>query len=249
MRYRPPRFLLRRYELLKHIVPAERFLEIGPGNLLLTRDLAKHFERGIVVELNPDIEVIFDQLPSNLKEKLALVTQNFITADIPGKFDCIVACEVLEHISDETVFMRKAASMLKPGGQLIISVPAREKFWGLHDENVGHIRRYERNNLKYLMHAVGLVDVVVIGYGYPFINILRLLRNVHAKTERARLSGLDQVSRSMESGLPFNTLPFQIAGLICNPITFAPLCITASMFNRFDLSEGYLVVAHSDSNV
>ena len=41
--------------------------------------------------------------------------------------DCIIAAEIMEHVPDPGVFIRKLLSALKPGGKLIISTPYREK--------------------------------------------------------------------------------------------------------------------------
>lgn len=62
------------------------------------------------------------------------------------KYDCIIAVEVFEHISDEIMeqFVQTISSKLKEGGKLVITVPS--KFKPLH-ENPKHYRHYDHDQL------------------------------------------------------------------------------------------------------
>ena len=44
-----------------------------------------------------------------------------------GSFDCIIACEIIEHLADPAAFMASLMRVLKPGGQLIITTPYNER--------------------------------------------------------------------------------------------------------------------------
>tara|TARA_R110002072_G_scaffold52316_5_gene139540 strand:+ start:17314 stop:18159 length:846 start_codon:yes stop_codon:yes gene_type:complete len=65
-----------------------------------------------------------------------------------GKFDEIYCCDVIEHIEDDLLAMRQLRSMLKPDGQLILTVPAWPFLYGERDRRMGHYRRYTRKALK-----------------------------------------------------------------------------------------------------
>jgi SAM-dependent methyltransferase len=65
-----------------------------------------------------------------------------------GKFDEIYCCDVIEHIQDDLLAMQQLRSMLKPGGQLILTVPAWPFLYGERDRRMGHYRRYTRKALK-----------------------------------------------------------------------------------------------------
>lgn len=45
----------------------------------------------------------------------------------PDSFDCIIACEIIEHVPDPAEFMASLMRVLKPGGQLIITTPHNER--------------------------------------------------------------------------------------------------------------------------
>jgi SAM-dependent methyltransferase len=67
-----------------------------------------------------------------------------------------VASDVLEHIEDEAQALREWTRVLKPGGQLLVFVPAFQFLWGKHDEVNQHFRRYTANQLADRMRVAGL---------------------------------------------------------------------------------------------
>lgn len=60
-----------------------------------------------------------------------------------GRFDLILMLDVLEHVEDDQEFLRETvAKNLRPGGRLLISVPAWEHLQSDHDRWLEHYRRY-----------------------------------------------------------------------------------------------------------
>jgi SAM-dependent methyltransferase len=62
--------------------------------------------------------------------------------------DFIVMHDVLEHIEDDERAVAHLARLLRPGGRMILSVPALGWLFGRHDELLGHYRRYNRRTLS-----------------------------------------------------------------------------------------------------
>ena len=249
MRYYPPRYLFRRHEILRYLKNGERFLEIGPGSLNLTRELARYFNNGTLIEYNPYVTRLFAELPDEIRSRTDLIVDDFLSVEINGRFDCVIACEVMEHVADDELFLARARSALRPDGQLILSVPARMRFWSVHDEVVGHVRRYERNELRQSIHNHGFRDIKVISYGFPFVNFLRLLRIGHARLTLKERMRWDQESQTQESGLVgIHTPSSRYLGVLVNPMTTYPLSKLASLFNSYDISNGYLIIAEADGS-
>ena len=67
------------------------------------------------------------------------------------QYDFVAATDVIEHIEDDRAAMSKLKSFVKPGGHLVITVPAREDLMGYHDEILGHYRRYSSKTIKALV--------------------------------------------------------------------------------------------------
>jgi SAM-dependent methyltransferase len=75
----------------------------------------------------------------------------------PGQFDLVCMFDVLEHIDNDTETLVVTRSLLKPGGKLLITVPAYQWLFGSHDEFLHHKRRYNAGNLRGKISTAGLV--------------------------------------------------------------------------------------------
>lgn len=71
-------------------------------------------------------------------------------------FDLVIASDVLEHIADEAKAMKEWARVLKPGGKMIVFVPAFQHLWSNHDIANHHCRRYTKTQLKAIVLSAGL---------------------------------------------------------------------------------------------
>ena len=72
-----------------------------------------------------------------------------------------VCSEVLEHIEDDRSALKELARVLKPSGKLIITFPHRRFYLARDDHFVKHFRRYELDEMKDRIQAVGLRIVSV----------------------------------------------------------------------------------------
>jgi SAM-dependent methyltransferase len=62
-------------------------------------------------------------------------------------FGLLVAYDVLEHIEQDDQVVAEIARVVRPGGRVLIAVPADPSLWSAHDDAVGHVRRYTRAEL------------------------------------------------------------------------------------------------------
>jgi SAM-dependent methyltransferase len=75
----------------------------------------------------------------------------------PAEHSAFVAFNVLEHIPDDVRALRGAARLVRPGGNVVVFVPAFEFAMSRFDRAVGHVRRYTRAQLRTTLEAAGLV--------------------------------------------------------------------------------------------
>jgi SAM-dependent methyltransferase len=76
--------------------------------------------------------------------------------DIPfpdDHFGLVVAYDVLEHINEDDKVVSEIARVVRPGGRVLIAVPADPRLWSPHDEAIGHVRRYTRPELVRLFDS------------------------------------------------------------------------------------------------
>jgi 2-polyprenyl-3-methyl-5-hydroxy-6-metoxy-1,4-benzoquinol methylase len=93
--------------------------------------------------------------------QLDLVHPDFACAHAAmlGKFATVFALNVVEHIADDHQAIANCRKLLRPGGQLIVLVPAYRFLYNRIDRELCHYRRYTRRTLNALFHANHL-DVV-----------------------------------------------------------------------------------------
>jgi SAM-dependent methyltransferase len=129
-------------------------LEVGAGNGVNTP-----FLMGAGSRLNSWTCIEPDQiLASQITENTTRLTPavqviNGIITDINAQFDTIIYIDVLEHIEQAKQEIAEIGKRLKPGGHLLILVPAYQFLYSPFDKKIGHFRRYNR---KMLLDQVGI---------------------------------------------------------------------------------------------
>lgn len=73
-----------------------------------------------------------------------------------GSFSCLVAFNVLEHITDHVGVLAAAHRLVVPGGAVVMFVPAFNFAMSDFDRRVGHVRRYSRRTLTAAYLGAGL---------------------------------------------------------------------------------------------
>jgi SAM-dependent methyltransferase len=79
-----------------------------------------------------------------------------LPADETGEHSAAVALNVLEHIRDHVGAIRSVTGMLRPGGRVVLIVPAFEFAMSKFDRTIGHERRYTRASAGEVLTAAGL---------------------------------------------------------------------------------------------
>lgn len=70
--------------------------------------------------------------------------------------DVVLALDLLEHLPDDAAAVREFARVLRPGGLLLVTVPACPQLWSEHDRALDHLRRYRASRLRRILLDAGL---------------------------------------------------------------------------------------------
>jgi SAM-dependent methyltransferase len=70
-------------------------------------------------------------------------------------FDLITCLDVIEHVPDDVAALAQLWRVCRPGGWLLVTVPAYQALWSRHDEANHHYRRYSRSMLRDAARAGG----------------------------------------------------------------------------------------------
>lgn len=118
----------------------------------------------------------------------------------PGRYDLVCAFEVLEHLADDEAALAEWLPLVRPGGHLLLSVPADPERFGPWDDLVGHYRRYSGEQLAGRLATAGAVDIRVKHYAWPLGYALDAVRDRLAKGRRPAGDGSTAEERTAGSG-------------------------------------------------
>jgi SAM-dependent methyltransferase len=109
----------------------------------------------------------------------------------PESFEVILALDMIEHLADDVSALRALGRLLKPGGSLVVFVPAFQFLWGLQDEVSHHYRRYTARELGQKLSLAGL-DVVKLSYANMFLFPLILVGRLVLRLFGNRIRGTSE---------------------------------------------------------
>jgi len=110
-------------------------------------------------------------------------------------FDALILLDVIEHVIDDHGFLRTLAQQsVRPGGAVVISVPAYPMLYTQHDVDLGHHRRYTRTTLAELqagaqlevVESGGLFSSLLVARGAQ--KVLELIRGIRSQPAPAGLA-------------------------------------------------------------
>ena len=136
-------------------------LEVGSGIGTFTEKLIRRYPNSHLTPTD-----ISDSYIKNLKEKYSnnknisayrLDLNNKADFESIGyeKFDSILAINVLEHVENDEFALDQLYNMLKDKGRLVILVPCHKFLYNVIDKNVGHFRRYSKEELEVKIKKTG----------------------------------------------------------------------------------------------
>lgn len=151
--------------VLSRVRSSDSVLDFGAG----TGDMASRILPYVsdLIAIEPDAELA--RVISGRGLKVADL------ADIPiESVDVVYSFNVLEHIQDDKEIAQRLVSRLRPGGTLILYVPAGPNLFSEFDKRIGHFRRYTRDLLNELVEGLELTQVDVryhdpIGYWAAYL--------------------------------------------------------------------------------
>ncbi len=226
--------------LVEHL-KADRFLEVGFGSGDVMISLGQKGLYGTGVDLSDRAVQACEQRirAAGLSERLEVNRADLLTLSDESEYDLAIAFEVLEHIEDDLRALSTLRRLLRPGGHLLISVPAQRSKWGATDVWAGHLRRYDREDLRERLRASGFVVHQFLSTGFPLLSLARPIRNVIYR--RALRSDDSRRDRTLRSGMSSPAPVRRLSWLI--PAVSWLIYESQKPFLHSDRGEEYFVVA------
>ena len=164
----------------EHFLKRERLtMDIGGGNGYTTKVLQNAgFKTGV---LEPSYEACLNAKRRDVKYVLC--------SSVGERKEAWAQCmllDVLEHTEDDVAFLKMVNRELKPGGRMILTVPAMQMLWSSEDDEAGHYRRYSKKMLCEVLKKAGfkvcycsyffswlVLPVLIIRVGFEKIGLLK----------------------------------------------------------------------------
>jgi SAM-dependent methyltransferase len=157
---------------LDESAPAGRVLDLGSGTGALLQSLQPERDAW---------GVDFSPLALELAKERGLKNLHLGDAqDLPfppDAFDAVVSLDTLEHVPDDRLALKEIHRVLRPGGVVILNVPAYSWLWGPHDTALHHFRRYSREELREKVEEAGFsIERLSSGvfFLFPVVVLVRL---------------------------------------------------------------------------
>lgn len=195
----------------------EDVLEVGAGHGTFTEIMSERGGRVVATDVS---ERCVDRLRARFagNDRVAVV-HGGVDAVGHGPFDSAVLINVLEHIEDDDGVLRELSATLKPGGRLILWVPAFQFLYSGFDRKIGHYRRYRKGEFRRQLTQAGfsVIDIRYINLvgALAWLVVARMMRK--APTGGVSVGIYDSyfvpVLRRLEGtrGVPFGQSVFAVA--------------------------------------
>lgn len=207
-----------------------KILDVGTGTGVMTETLKRY---GQVTGVDKSEEAIRYCRARGISDIMHASAEKMPFEN--GRFELVCAMDILEHVENDVGVLMEFYRILKPGGLLVVTVPAYGFLWTFHDEINMHKRRYDAHALRTAMESGGF-EVRKFSYFnsllFPFIATAKILRKLPVGNSRSRTKSdlvpvprivnriLEVVFSSESVFLKYMNFPFGVS-LMC--VAYKPL--------------------------
>jgi 2-polyprenyl-3-methyl-5-hydroxy-6-metoxy-1,4-benzoquinol methylase len=212
----------RHFEVLRAVrsanVPIRRALEIGCGRAVARRMLER--DLGAPVD-GCDLNRAGLEMAEPARGRLLFYDILELNPSLLAQYDAVFLLDVVEHIWDDAAFLRAALQYLRPGGVIVVNVPASLLLLSQYDRVTGHFRRYTRRSLADLFRRCGVEPGGLNHWGLSMVPVLlarKMLLTMVSPAETMRVGFappnrvvellfgiLKRIETAMPVAMPFGT--------------------------------------------
>ena len=212
--------------LIKKYSISGPFLDVGCGDGTFTELLLKEGLWGKAIDISDEcVEMTLRRVAGY--DCISVEKKDLFSIEEDSKYSCILMYDVLEHMKNPILAKEKIGKLLENKGYVMASFPIKIAEWRWDDENYGHYRRYELEDVKKMFNQDGFELKIIWDITFPvFWGMRRIytkfrepyVRNSLDFEEKARKSAFESAAgngflfRLMET-LPIWNMVFRLQDL------------------------------------
>jgi SAM-dependent methyltransferase len=199
--------------LIPNVASVKDIIEHGCGTGFVLAELQRLFPQARVTGAD-----LFAEGLALARRRFAgpLLQTDILNCNLFSAFDLVGLFDVLEHLDDDVQVLRAIRGQLRPGGCLLLTVPAHMALWSDYDEASGHRRRYSCRQLVACLSEAGFELEYCTEFMFALLPLLFVRRRL--KWGRAR-SGKEtaDVAKRIEAELKINPLANRMLEWLLRP--------------------------------
>ena len=164
------------------VLPGSRILDAGCGWGVTLESLEQAGYAAAGMDISRQTLEMLEAGKQDRQLIEADLTQPLSRSLITQPFDAVLALDVLEHLDDDHFALSQLAALTRPGGLVIISVPALPELFSVFDTIQGHRRRYLPETLRELFDGTPLVLQKILWWGAWMVPLLKFQRKPRKST-------------------------------------------------------------------
>jgi len=175
------------------------FLEVGCGTGYVLQGVAAAFPGAGICGTEAQTEGL--QFAASRVRRATFLQMDARRMPFDREFDVIGAFDVIEHIGEDETVLAQMYRALRPGGNLLLTVPQHPFLWSEYDVRAHHVRRYTGSELRQKLARAGFETVKITS----FVSVLLPLMMLSRLTRRTESPDYDPLAE-LRIGRLTNTL-------------------------------------------
>jgi SAM-dependent methyltransferase len=172
--------------------PCNLVLEVGCGTGNVLRALEAACPDSTIVGL----ELWFEGLMhAQSRSRAFLIQADIRNSPFAKQFDLVGMFDVIEHIDGDRETLQLVRDALRPGGKLLLTVPAHQSLWSYFDEAARHCRRYSPDGIREKLEDAGFEVEFLTQFMasiFPIVWVYRKLNRTKTRTKSAQQRASDE---------------------------------------------------------
>ncbi len=169
----------------RRLLDVRRLIDLGCGNGYVTAMLEEAGYATLGIDMHIDGLRIAEGIVGG-----SLICAMLEDVRLVEPVDAVCLLDVIEHLTDDRQALLQAASLVRPGGFVLVTVPALMQLWSRYDVTCGHKRRYGAKTLRDLFVECGF-EPLYVSYFFMFsvLPVWLQRRLLHTGKKNAKIAG------------------------------------------------------------